>query len=165
MLFRRSGQLALQTALLLALEPDGKRCRIQKLADELGVAATYLTKVVQNLTRAGLVRTVRGPGGGVRLARPAQEISAWDILAAVEPLDEFAHCLLGTRECNEAVPCPLHGVWAPARERMREILRTKSLREFAAEAQRSAVPYWQPAAVSGADGPGLSHQQKGRGSA
>jgi len=142
MLYRRSGQLALQTTLLLALEPDGGSRRIRVLADELGVASTYLAKVVQNLTRVGLLRALRGPGGGVQLARPAREIYPWEVLAAVEPAGEFTRCLLGARPCNGDTPCPLHGVWAPARDKIREILQTKNLREFAAEAQRTGTPFW-----------------------
>ncbi|MFQ5776703.1 MAG: RrF2 family transcriptional regulator [Terriglobia bacterium] len=144
MLYRRTGQLALQTTLLLAWESDGAPRRIRELADELGVGANYLTKIVQHLSRAGLVRAVRGPGGGLQLARPAQEIHPWDVLSAVEPSAVFTQCLLGGRQCNEAIPCPLHGVWAPARDRIRHILQTKNLQEFAAEARRSGIPYWEP---------------------
>jgi len=144
MLYRRSGQLALQTTLLLALEPEGHTRRIRELADELGVAPSYLTKIVQNLTRVGLLRTLRGPGGGVQLARPARTIHPWEVLAAVEPTGEYTRCLLGSRPCNDDAPCPLHAVWSPARERICEILQTKNLREFAVEAQRTGAPFWQP---------------------
>jgi len=144
MLYRRSGQLALQATLLLALEPHGGPRRIRELARDLGVAATYLTKVLQNLTRVGLVRAYRGPGGGIQLARPAHEIYPWDVLSAVEPVAEFTRCLLGVRQCSEVTPCPLHSVWAPARARIRQILQTKSLSEFAAEAQGGGLPFWIP---------------------
>lgn len=144
MFYRRPGQLALQTTLLLALEPQGSSRRIRELADELGVAASYLTKIVQNLTRVGLLRAMRGPGGGVQLARPAQMIHPWEVLVAMEPAGEFTRCLLGMRQCDEETPCPLHGVWAPARSTIREILQTKNLREFAVEAQRRGRPFWQP---------------------
>jgi Rrf2 family protein len=148
MLFRRSSQLALQATLLLALEPDGSSRRIRELADELGIAAPYLTKIIQNLTRAGLVQAIRGPHGGVKLAHPAEDIHPWDVFAALEPVSEFTQCLLGTRQCNGETACPLHGTWAPAREEIFQALQTKNLREFAAEAKRSPVPFWQPGSPS-----------------
>jgi Rrf2 family protein len=148
MLYRRSGQLALQATLLLALEPHGGPRRIRELAADLGVASTYLTKVMQNLTRVGLVRAYRGPGGGIQLARPAHEIYPWDVLSAVEPVAEFSRCLLGVRQCSEVTPCPLHSAWAPTRDQIRQILQTKNLSEFAAEAQRDGGPFWMQVADS-----------------
>lgn len=148
MLYRRSGQLALQATLLLALEPPGGSRRIRELASDLGVAPSYLTKVIQNLTRIGLVRAYRGPGGGVQLGRPADEIYPWEVLSAVEPVTDFTKCLLGVQQCSDSRPCPLHSVWAPARERIRQLLQTKSLSEFAAEAQRDGVLFWMEAVNS-----------------
>jgi Rrf2 family protein len=159
-LYRRTSQLALETTLLLALEPDGSSRRIRELAEELGVAPTYLTKIVQNLTRVGLLRAMRGPGGGVQLARPAREIYPWQVLEAVEPAGEFTRCLLGTRPCTGEAPCPLHEVWAPTRDKIREILQTKNLREFAAEAQRTGAPFWLP--VEGGNGRGSGRHPQGQ---
>lgn len=148
-MLRRSGQLALQATLLLALEPHGGPRRIRELAAELGVASPYLTKIMQNLTRVGLVRAYRGPGGGVQLARPAHKIYPWDVLSAVDPVAEFSRCLLDVRPCSEVTPCPLHPAWAPARDRIRQVFQTKSLIEFAAEAQRDGVPFWMQTADAG----------------
>jgi Rrf2 family protein len=149
MLYRRSAQLALKTSLLLALEPEGRSRRIRELADQLGVAPTYLTKIVQNLTRVGLLHSVRGPGGGVQLARPPREIHPWEILTAVEPARELTRCFLGLEQCNAQKPCPLHEVWAPARERVLDILKNKNLQEFAAEIQRTAGLSLRPDGVAG----------------
>src|SRR3989338_7930710 len=120
MLTRRSSQLALQASLLLALEPAGNSRRVREIAAGLGVPATYLAKVLQGLTRAGLLRAVRGPGGGVQLARP---------------VGEFERCFLGLGECDDAHPCPLHESWGPIRARLLEMLQARSLDEFAAEAE------------------------------
>ncbi len=135
MLTRRSSQLALQASLLLALEPAGRSRRVREIAAGLGVPATYLAKVLQGLTRAGLLRAVRGPGGGVRLARAARDIRLWDVLAALEPVGEFERCFLGLGECDDAHPCPLHESWGPIRARLLEMLQSRSLGEFAAEAE------------------------------
>lgn len=135
MVYRRSAQLALQASLLLALEPPGVSRRVREIAEALDVPATYLAKVLQGLTRSGLLRAVRGPGGGVRLARPAQEICLWDVLAAVEPPGEFDQCFLGLGQCNDQQPCPVHETWGPIRSRILEMLQSKSLWDFASEAQ------------------------------
>ena len=136
---RRSGQLALRTTVMLALDTENRLHRIQDLAASLGTTASYLTKIVQNLTRAGILLTVRGASGGVRLARPPQAISPWEIFAATEPVADFSGCFLGLGQCQEDQPCPLHGQWVPARERIRERLQEANLNEFAIEVSRSGA--------------------------
>lgn len=136
MLHRRSTQLAVQATLLLALESPGGCRRVRELAAELGVPATYLAKIVQNLARVGLIRALRGPGGGVRLLRRPHEILVWDVLAAVEPVGEFEQCFLKFDRCSDVRPCPLHEVWAPIRSQILAMLQSKNLWDLASEAQR-----------------------------
>ncbi|MBI4461526.1 MAG: Rrf2 family transcriptional regulator [Acidobacteria bacterium] len=138
MLYRRSAQLALQASLLLALHPDGTSRRVREIAAELGVPATYLAKVLQCLTRAGLLRAVRGPGGGVRLARSAREICLWDVLSALEPVSEFERCFLGLGQCSDQHPCPLHESWGPIRSEILAMLQTQSLLDFAQQTQKKS---------------------------
>lgn len=131
MFYRRSAQVAIQAAIHLALAPADRVVPVRDLAELTGVRATYLTKVLQILTRAGLLSSVRGPGGGVQLSRPAQEITLWQVLAAVEPVGEFERCLLGLRRCSEEKPCALHEAWAPVRERLVESFQSRTLWEVA----------------------------------
>jgi len=144
MIYRRSAQLALQASLLLALEPAGAPRRVSEIADELGVPRTYLAKVLQGLTRIGLLHAVRGPGGGVCLARSPREIHLWDVLSALEPVGEFEHCFLGLGHCNQMQPCPLHDAWGPIRADILAMLQTKSLWEFASEAREKDVLTGRP---------------------
>ena len=102
--------LALHAASLLA--SCGERLlRTKDIADILGVSEAHLSKVLQHMTRAGLVKPTRGPAGGFRLARSADDISLKNIYEAVDgPLDvstcpfnipacEGGWCVLG-RELN-----------------------------------------------------------------
>ena len=145
MIHRRSAQLALQASLLLALEPEGRPRRVSEIADELGVPRTYLAKVLQNLTRVGLLHAVRGPGGGVCLARSPREMHLWDVLSATEPVREFEQCFLGLGQCNDLQPCPLHEVWGPIRTSILAMLQTKSLWQFASDAQEKRLLGGRPA--------------------
>lgn len=136
MLYRRSSQLALQAALLLARDGERGWHRVRELAADLDVPATYLAKVLQGLARVGLLETARGPGGGVRLARPAREISLWDVLSALEPAREFEECFFGLKRCNDLHPCALHEIWVPLRSGFLEALQTRSLWEVASPDER-----------------------------
>ncbi len=79
-----------------------KLSRIPEIARAYGVSELFLFKILQPLTRAGLVETVRGRNGGVRLPKPASEITLFDVVKVTE--DSFAMA-----ECFEAgeIDCPL----------------------------------------------------------
>lgn len=135
MLQRRATQLAMQALLQLALEPEGKCCSVRELAVQLGAPATYLAKVVRDLTRLGFLRGMRGPGGGVRLAQPATAIRLWDVVQALEPVGKFERCVLRPGRCDEERPCPLHEEWSAIRTQIADLLKSKSLCELASTAQ------------------------------
>ncbi|MDQ0319227.1 Rrf2 family iron-responsive transcriptional regulator [Pararhizobium capsulatum DSM 1112] len=81
---------------------DGHLSRIPEIARAYGVSELFLFKILQPLNKAGLVETVRGRNGGVRLPRPADQITLFDIVKVTE--DSFAMA-----ECFEAgeIDCPL----------------------------------------------------------
>jgi len=141
--------VALQASLLLALEPNAGSRRVRDLAAEIGVGAAYLAKILENLTRTGLLHGVRGPGGGVHLARPASEITPWEVVAAVEPGSELQDCFLGFKACDSSRPCPLHDAWSPIRSQILDMLKNRSLREVAFEARGKGVLGVEPSSQPG----------------
>ncbi len=130
MLFRRSTLIALQAAISLARMPGATPRPLRDLASEMSIPATYLVKVLQGLTRAGVLKTVRGPGGGVQLARPATELKLWDVLAAIEPMARLDNCFLSFGDCKQDCPCALHEQWMPIRGAILQMLRSNSLAEL-----------------------------------
>jgi Rrf2 family protein len=79
----------------------------QDLAKRTGVPAAYLSKVLQCLSRANLVRAQRGLHGGYTLARPPAEMTVWDVFQAMSPLPPAGGCLLGVGEMGCRECCPL----------------------------------------------------------
>ena len=78
------GRYAMVALTDLALQPDGTQTPLSDLSRRQNVSLPYLEQLFVKLRRAGLVVSVRGPGGGYRLARPASEIRVSDVLAAVD---------------------------------------------------------------------------------
>jgi len=143
MVYRRSTQVAVEIVLLLATEEEGTSRRVRDLAAELGVPATYLAKIVQSLTRVGLLHALRGPRGGVQLGRSPDEMHLWDVLSAVEPVGEFERCFLRLDHCDDRHPCPVHDDWGPLRTEILAMLQKRSMRQIARDAQRSGALCWQ----------------------
>ena len=111
MILSKSGEYALLALLHLADQPDDTPVRGADIAAELDVPANYLSKLLHQLARAGLVVSERGPQGGFRLAAAPGEIRLADILEAVEPARLDRRCLLGHADCTDADPCPVHDRW------------------------------------------------------
>lgn len=78
------GRYAMIALVDLALAPNGRLVSLGEIADRQDVSLAYLEQLFVKLRRAGLVTSVRGPGGGYRLARPADAIRVSDILEAVD---------------------------------------------------------------------------------
>lgn len=129
---------------LLAALPPGRSLSVAALAEFHGLPKAYLAKIMQTLARAGLVGSHRGANGGYRLIRPAQDISLWDIRAALDgPGPEF-RC----QEIRARGPCPsLKGATSPCgiaaafweaerlyREQLLEVTVADIVRQVAAHA-------------------------------
>ncbi len=76
------------------------------LAVKTKVPRRYLTRVLQDLAAAGLVRSRSGPGGGYELTQAADSLSILDVINAVAPLERIHSCPLGLKSHTEL--CPLH---------------------------------------------------------
>jgi Rrf2 family protein len=102
------------------------------LAQQTGVPANYLSKILLVLNRAGLVEATRGTGGGYRLARPAAEISLQEIVDPVDNLARLEDCIMGLNECSDGDPCAMHEWWKQVRDGYLQMLRQTSLADVKA---------------------------------
>lgn len=106
---------ALQAALYLASQKPEGYVSIRQISDSLGLSYPFLTKILQQLTRRGLMRSLRGPRGGVALAQPPAETTLVEIVEAIDGRALFDGCILGLPECRLDAPCALHEPWQPIR--------------------------------------------------
>lgn len=100
---------------------------VRTIAEQRGIPAPYLAKIVHQLARAGLVRTQRGVGGGVRLARPPEDITLYDVCLALNDPAIETRCMLGIEECSDARACPAHRFNVERRERLVGFLQAVSM--------------------------------------
>jgi Rrf2 family protein len=86
MRLQKSTQFALYAALELAREPE-RQLATAEIADLYGISGHHLAKVMRQLVRAGIIKSVRGAGGGYRLNVPANRTTLWDIVEIFEPFE------------------------------------------------------------------------------
>jgi Rrf2 family protein len=99
-------EYALRAVVWLACHPD-RALTAAQIAGATRVPAGYLAKVLQGLSRAGLLHSQRGLGGGFTLAHPASSLSIWEVVQAVDPIRRIRECPLGLEEHNHRL-CALH---------------------------------------------------------
>jgi Rrf2 family iron-sulfur cluster assembly transcriptional regulator len=85
------GRYAMVALVDIALQPEGDLVTLGDIARRQDVSLPYLEQLFVKLRRAGLVSSVRGPGGGYRLSRPANDIRVVDVLAAVDETVDAMH--------------------------------------------------------------------------
>jgi len=112
-----------------AVDPTREYVSIRTVSDELDIGFSFLTKVFQQLNDAGLLTSKRGPGGGVALTRPPDDIHLHEIVVAIDGDDLFEECVLGLPGCGEAEPCPLHDRWSETRSELEATFRGTTLAE------------------------------------
>lgn len=100
------------------------------LHKELDLPYKYLTKLMTELVKKGLVNSARGRDGGFSLALDANEIYLADILTAIgEPL-ETKRCILGFEQCDASNPCALHEKWVQPKTIIEDMIETTSLADL-----------------------------------
>lgn len=99
---------------------EGKYMSIRTVSSELNISFAFLTKILQQLTHAGMLSSVRGAKGGVALARPAEDIRLYDIVKAIDGDALFHECMLGLPGCGEQKPCPMHETWSVLRSKLKK---------------------------------------------
>lgn len=131
-------EYALHSLLHMVDLPPGKPIGVKELAAFQGITETYLSKVFTKLRKAGIVRSLPGVNGGYELLRPAEEISFWDVVEAVEGSTPIFQCA-EVRQNNILVdkqnlppsfstcPCLIKTVMHEAEAQMRNFLANKSL--------------------------------------
>lgn len=131
MLYSKPCEYAIRALAYLACLPPRRAASGQEIARAEKLPAPVMGKVLQELVRSRLLDARRGPGGGFRLARPAQKISLRDVVAAIDGLEQFKECAVGLERCADDAPCPLHDTWKALRQRFETYLETTTLDQMA----------------------------------
>jgi Rrf2 family iron-sulfur cluster assembly transcriptional regulator len=96
----------------LAGHENGRAVPLADIARRQEISLSYLEQLFAKLRRQGLVKSVRGPGGGYRLSRPADEMRVADIILAVDEPLRATRCVPGMKGCMTAsIRCVTHDLW------------------------------------------------------
>jgi Rrf2 family protein len=115
---------AVRCVLYLSREGHEQNVMIEKIAEEMRIPKSFLAKILQKLSKAGIVQSFRGVKGGFRLTRPPKKITLLDVVEAIEGPVAMNRCTLAGEFCSFTRTCSVHPVWSRLRMMVEKYLRT-----------------------------------------
>jgi Rrf2 family iron-sulfur cluster assembly transcriptional regulator len=123
------GRFAVTAMVDLALRHGGGPVTLAEISSRQKISLSYLEQLFGKLRRRSLVDSVRGPGGGYRLARDMAGISVAEIILAVDEPIDATQCA-GKENCRDEQKCLTHDLWATLNSRIFDYLEAVTLRQL-----------------------------------
>jgi Rrf2 family protein len=117
-------------ALVELARQDGQM-RVKEIAEARGIPPYFLAKLIPPLVRVGILASMRGKTGGISFARDPSEVSLADVVRVIEGDGYFEECVFELNPCPGRPDCPLHDVWDPLRNRIRDFLEDTMIKSVA----------------------------------
>jgi Rrf2 family protein len=116
----QTGIYAIKAMGYIASGKDNKPLLSRTIAEETQIPANFLSKILNRLAQAGLIRSIRGRNGGFVMAKPPSEVSVREIVNLFMQLGDHKHCFLGMQKCDGS--CGLHRRWSNITEQFELML-------------------------------------------
>lgn len=130
-MFSKTCEYALRAMIFIAQRSkEGIKVGFKEIAKGIGAPEHFIAKILQDLSRKGLVQSAKGPNGGFFLNEDAIQHSIADIVRAIDGNQLFEGCAMGLQDCSEKWPCPLHAEFKTIRAQIYQMLQSKTIGEF-----------------------------------
>ena len=120
------GRYAVTAMLDLALNAKEKPITLADISQRQGISLSYLEQLFSRMRKQGLVSSARGPGGGYRLSRDANDINIAQVIEAVDEKVSLNRCE-GRGDCHNGGPCLTHELWCNLSDQIYDFLNNISL--------------------------------------
>ncbi len=127
------GRYGLRILIDLATHDQSKPRLVRDIAESQQISEKYISRLIIDLRRARLVRSVRGMKGGFFLARSPKEITLLDILETMEGTISIVDCVMAPEKCSRVANCTARGIWQRLNEGIREQMRSVTFEEILTE--------------------------------
>ena len=109
MIFSKKCEYAIRA--LTHLVGAGRVCDAREISRQQQAPHPFMAKVLQELSRKGFVKSVKGVGGGFALCKPPHRVRLMDVFLAIDGDQALVKCVYGLARCSDSAPCPLHQDW------------------------------------------------------
>ena len=104
--------------------------RVNGLAEELSISKSYLSKVLQQLAKAGIISSTKGRGGGFFLSEEDLQRPLIDIVECIDGRNVFNQCVLGLHQCSDSNPCALHKDFKEFKQGLEQTICHESVKDL-----------------------------------
>jgi len=133
-MFSKACEYAIRASLYISIKSiDGSKLGIKEIAKEIDSPAHFTAKILQTLTREGIISSIKGPNGGFFLDPDAKPVPLTAIVKAIDGDNILHSCSLGLKECSDRFPCPIHNDIKSYKERLRKIMKEKTLQQLGSD--------------------------------
>ncbi|HWV74253.1 MAG TPA: Rrf2 family transcriptional regulator [Pseudosphingobacterium sp.] len=130
-IFSKTCEYAMRAVFYIASNTiSGNRVGIKEIASKIDSPEYFLAKILQDLSRKGLISSIKGPNGGFYMESEALNRPLADIVMAVDGDEIFNGCGMGLAHCSETNPCPLHHEFKKVRNQITHMLNTTTIGQF-----------------------------------
>lgn len=133
-MFSKACEYAIRAVLYLSLKStDETKLGIKEIAAEIDSPEPFSAKILQTLSREGIISSIKGPNGGFYISSKMKPISLNSIVKAIDGDSVLHSCALGLKECSDKFPCPIHNEIKAYKEQLRKIMNEKTVQQLAKE--------------------------------
>lgn len=130
-MFSKTCEYAIRAMIFVAHKSkDGEKIGIKEIAKGIDSPEHFIAKILQDLSKKGLIESLKGPNGGFYFDTETLNHSIADIVKAIDGDKLFSGCGLGLKECSELKPCPIHNEFKKVRDDIYNMLETAKLTQF-----------------------------------
>src|SRR6266508_5986603 len=133
MIFSKATSYGIRALAYIASRPEHGLCGLQEIAEHEEIPPAYLRKILGELRRHRLLRSVKGIHVGYELGRVPEAITLWEVFKVLEPDPYMDTCILGNKDCAPESACAFHEDWQRVRKDLVSLLETRTISEAAAE--------------------------------
>ena len=126
-----TSQYAIRILAYMADQKDSKLMNATELSEALYIPYKFLTKIMTELVKVGLIVSIRGRDGGYQFDKKTSEIMVSDILDVFNDSIKDEQCVLGIGFCNGMCKCALHDQWMEPKHLLQKMFRESSLKDIA----------------------------------
>lgn len=138
--FSKTCEYAMRAVFYIASHStDGSRPGIKEIAENINSPEHFLAKILQKLSKEGVISSIKGPNGGFFIEPNGLSRPLADIIICLEGDDIFTGCGLGLSYCSESNPCPLHNEFKKVRNQLTKMLHNTTIGEFNGELLTGAL--------------------------
>ncbi|MDD3459439.1 MAG: Rrf2 family transcriptional regulator [Weeksellaceae bacterium] len=131
-MFSKTCEYSIRALIYIAQQTkDGSKIGIKSIAKGIDSPEYFIAKILQELSREGFVKSIKGPNGGFYLSEQNKSTTLSEIVRHVDGNKLFESCVLGLKECSNEHPCPVHHQYKHVKSKIIEILESSILSDMA----------------------------------